>query len=44
MDEEIAIINQNTRNQKIKKTILKYKKAIYIFIFIIIISIFFVFF
>lgn len=44
MDEEIAIINQNTRNQKIKGTILKYKKSIYIFIFIIIISIFFVFF
>ena len=37
MDEEIAIINKNTRNERIKNFILKNKKSIISFIVIIII-------
>ncbi|MBD1164347.1 hypothetical protein IDG86_01025 [Pelagibacterales bacterium SAG-MED13] len=37
MDEEISIINSNTRNEKIKKFFIDYKKTIFSFISIIVI-------
>ncbi|MBD1135196.1 hypothetical protein IDH21_02215 [Pelagibacterales bacterium SAG-MED47] len=38
MDEDLAIINTNTRNEKIKKFFLKYKKIFTIFITVSIVS------
>lgn len=38
MDEDLAIINSNTRSEKIKKFFLKFKKIIIIFIILFIIS------
>ena len=44
MDEEIAIIGKDARNEKIKNFILKNKNKIYSFIFIFITFIFSIFF
>jgi len=44
MDDEIILINKETRNEKIKNFILKNKKKIYSFIFIFITLIFSIFF
>ena len=38
MDEDIAIINKNTRNERIKNFILKNKKSLISFIVVIIMS------
>ena len=43
MDEDLAIINKNTRNERIKNFILENKKKL-IFIFLIILSITLIFF
>ena len=44
MDEEIAIISKDAKNEKIKNFILKNKNKIYSFIFIFITLIFSIFF
>ena len=44
MEEDIAIIDQKTKEQKIKDFFLKYKKIIYILLLLFIISLFSIFF